>query len=390
MAPLEQNVTVSTDDLITDDYNATVVSGLNTDGAMWNKATQPGGVQGDDPVGVFVDIVYRIVLPIICACGVIGIILTVIVLSRKIMCTSTNCYLMALAIADLFFLLLLASTLMRNRFGTDGPHYFQYMIYIIYANILTNVFLLASIWLTVMLALERYIAICRPFLAAKLCTVRNARIIIVVVFLFALGCRLPNFWEHRINTTRDAATNASFAYIYSSEFSFDEQYMTIYPWVVDGVITSIVPFLSLLVLNARLIWEVRKSTKYIKSITCAARNINSLVQKEEIQITVMLISVVIVFFVCQGPYVIYTAIVSINKYAVGGNGFVVFNYCTIIVLVLKSAINFILYCWFSEKFWATFKFIFCMQRCMYWRRNQNGSYYNLRRLSTCTTRITTI
>ena len=52
--------------------------------------------------------VYRAVLPVICVFGVLGILLTLIVLSRKTMRTSTNCYLMALSIADLVFLALLA------------------------------------------------------------------------------------------------------------------------------------------------------------------------------------------------------------------------------------------------------------------------------------------
>lgn len=47
-----------------------------------------------------------------------------------------------------------------------------------------------------------------------------------------------------------------------------------------------------------------------------ARNASNVVQREELQITIMLISVIIVFFICQAPYVIYTAIVSITKYGV--------------------------------------------------------------------------
>lgn len=38
-----------------------------------------------------------------------------IVLSRKTMCTSTNCYLTALAVADLLFLLILSSQIYVNR-----------------------------------------------------------------------------------------------------------------------------------------------------------------------------------------------------------------------------------------------------------------------------------
>ena len=36
----------------------------------------------------------------------------------------------------------------------------------------------------------------------------------------------------------------------------------------------------------------------------------------------------------------------------------------LIVLAMKSACNFILYCWFSEKFLTTFKQIFCLRHCL--------------------------
>jgi thyrotropin-releasing hormone receptor len=165
-----------------------------------------------------------------------------------------------------------------------------------------------------------------------------------------------------------------------------------FPWVVDGFLMSILPFLLLVILNVRLIWEVRKSTRYMQATMSAnvpGRSAGT-VKKEELQITVMLISIVIVFFICQAPYVVYTAIMSINKYKVNsGNNtqMVLFQSLTIVILAFKSAVNFIIYCWFSEKFWATLKKIFCQYKAC--RRFQekhqpNNSYYNLRRYSNCT------
>lgn len=41
-----------------------------------------------------------------------------------------------------------------------------------------------------------------------------------------------------------------------------------------------------------------------------------------------------------------------------------FRYVVRCLLALKSSCNFILYCWFSEKFWTTFKRIFCLRHCL--------------------------
>ncbi len=397
----EVSVTMETPHLF-DLVNVSAVTDGNTTMTMVNSTLfgmedNGIGVAGESSMEAASRIILRIVLPTICTSGILGIILTVIVLSRKSMCTSTNCYLMALAIADLLFLILLANWFIQHRFVPHSNAYTMFRIYATYAVIFMQVFLLTSIWLTVMLAVERYIAICRPFLATKICTVTRARIIIIGIYVFALMCRLPNFWEHKVVTYADPLTNTSLTFIMETDFAYDPNYMTVYPWFMDGVVASMLPFILLLMLNVRLIWEVRKSTQYIQRNLMVDGAANC-VQKEELQITIMLISVIIVFFLCQAPYVIYTAIASINSYSsstgiTSSQTFMLFKAITKLLLTLKSAINFIIYCWFSEKFWATLKQIFCMQRCMPRKRkrstSQNGSYYNLRRYSNCT-RDTTI
>ena len=334
---------------------------------------------GLSPAGVTI---YRVILPIICTFGILGIILTIVILSRKHMCTSTNCYLMALAIADLLFLLLFATILADNQFVLYSKEYYNYMIYITYAAIFMQIFLLASIWLTVILAMERYIAICRPFLAAKMCTVIKARVIIILIFAFAVLCRSPNFWENRIVSIYDRLTNTTMTYVEPTKLSYDRTYMIVYPWVIDGVVTSILPFILLFVLNLRLVYEVRKSTRYIQRNLIVEKSAGNAIQREELQITIMLISIIVVFLLCQAPYVIYTAIVSINAFQVATAHFMIFRYVTQLLLTLKSAINFILYCWFSEKFWATLKRVFCMEQRLFKRKpsntegvSQNGTSY---------------
>ena len=71
--------------------------------------------------------------------------------------------------------------------------------------------------------------------------------------------------NHYLVLISDEDTDGSFIYyMMPTELSQNDHYITLYPWIVDGVICSILPFLLLVVLNARLIWEVRKSTQYIQ------------------------------------------------------------------------------------------------------------------------------
>jgi hypothetical protein len=149
-----------------------------------------------------------------------------------------------------------------------------------------------------MLAVERYVAICRPFLATRLCTVRISLVVILAVFALATACRLPNFWENRVDWSRDPSdpTNSTYLFLEFTWLVEDPGYVTVYPWVVDGTLTSIVPFVALVVLNASLVREVRRSTKYLQRHSTAG---SSTTQREELQISIMLIGIVVVFFICQ-------------------------------------------------------------------------------------------
>lgn len=311
--------------------------------------------------------IYLVATPVVCVFGIAGIILTVVVLSRKTMRTSTNCYLIALSLADLFYLTLLAlmltngSTTSESANGGDIPHLLV-MIYNTYASILMQVLLMTSVWLTVILAVERYVAICRPFAAVRLCTVTKARLVIGTVFLAALGARLPNFWETRLVSHRDPATNTTVYYMESTDLCENELYTTVYAILVDALLVSVVPFVLLVVMNALLISQVRKSTRYLTRGSRGSAGC-SVAQKEELQVTVMLISVVVVFFVCTAPYLCYTAVNSVNSFG-SSPGIRLLRYVTILLLTLKSAVNFIVYCWFSEKFWATLKAILRLNRCV--------------------------
>ena len=340
------------------------------------------------------DIIHRIILPIICIFGIVGIILTIVVLSRKSMCTSTNCYLLALSSADLFFLILLSTTLLEYLFDHGDHRFYKYDIYVTYASIFMQMFLMTSIWLTVVLSLERYIAICRPFYAPHICSICRARIIIVVIYIVNFILRTPNFWEHKIVEVYDPSKNSMLKYITFTDFAVSHSYQTVYPWIVDVMYTTAIPFLLLFVLSMRLIWEVRKSTAYIQRNLIVAKNVNHIVQREELQITIMLISVVIVFLICQFPYIIYTVIASVNKFLSPSSNFHLFRYITIMMLSLKAAINFILYCWFSEKFWVTLKKTVCVHYCLKLPRDYSdltsASLYSLRRHSSVVTRDTSL
>lgn len=106
---------------------------------------------GDKMLSAAANAIYSFILPVVCIFGILGIILTLIVLTRKTMCTSTNCYLIALSVADLIFLVQLGSMLVINYslVPEDSRFHNAVIIYGEYAKIITNIALIASVWMTV-------------------------------------------------------------------------------------------------------------------------------------------------------------------------------------------------------------------------------------------------
>ncbi|XP_067683022.1 sex peptide receptor-related protein 2-like [Haliotis asinina] len=333
------------------------------------------------------DILQTLFLPIVVCSGIIGIVLTVIVLSRKTMCTSTNCYLTSLAVADLLFLLIMSVQILlenaKNRISISEE---SEEILHHYLTILMNTFHVASVWVTVMLAVERYIAICHPLRAMAICTIKRARIVIISLFIIAFLIRIPKFFDLQFFFSKEAGIwSLGYQTMYNQAW---------YSLIVDGFFAAILPFTALLVLNVRLIVEIRRSSRYLRYHLAADSSIQSVISSEQLKITLMLISIIVAFFLCQSPFVVYNAINAFIKFRLSASppSFEWYQSVTKILVALKSSCNFVLYCWFSEKFWNTFKRIFCLQYCLPKQMPKGAhanSHNNMHRPSYMVTRETT-
>ncbi|OQR69995.1 thyrotropin-releasing hormone receptor-like, partial [Tropilaelaps mercedesae] len=122
-----------------------------------------------------------------------------VVAQTRSMRTPTNCYLVSLSVADLMVLLsavpneILAQYILEDEwiYGRVGCAMFVFFQYLgINAS---------SLSITAF-TVERYIAICLPMKAQTMCTVKRAKKIILVVWLFALCYCCP--WLFFLTTTR--------------------------------------------------------------------------------------------------------------------------------------------------------------------------------------------
>ncbi len=126
-----------------------------------------------------------------------GNILTIIVLTkRRMIMSSTNNYLIALAIVDIAYLIL---TLILNT--SQHPCFTGTTLADILSTIcrpIADFSSNTSVWITVTFTVERWVAITYPLKSRTWCTVRRSRKIIISVMCAALICTCPSAFEIKL------------------------------------------------------------------------------------------------------------------------------------------------------------------------------------------------
>ncbi|KAJ8922265.1 hypothetical protein NQ315_004203 [Exocentrus adspersus] len=143
--------------------------------------------------------VQRVLVPITIMIGVAGNTITVMVLTRKRMRSSTNVYLSALAIADIIYLFFVFLLSFKHYSNIHDGKYVLYWRFLGMTYWFCDAASSTSIWLTVSFTVERYIAVCHPIKGKVFCTERRAKSIIVIVYMFCILTTASTAFEKQLN-----------------------------------------------------------------------------------------------------------------------------------------------------------------------------------------------
>lgn len=151
-------------------YNDSMAAGPNASAAGFLNITADLDVRYAMPL-------YGYIMPFLVVVTMCANTLIVIVLSKKHMRTPTNFVLMAMALSDMFTLMFPAPWLLYlYTFGNHNrplrPLAACYA-YNFMNEVIPALFHTASIWLTLALAIQRYIYVCHPPLARTWCTMER-------------------------------------------------------------------------------------------------------------------------------------------------------------------------------------------------------------------------
>ncbi|KAL8608088.1 hypothetical protein ACOMHN_023904 [Nucella lapillus] len=166
----------------------------NTTYWCWNQSAQPHDEEFYEFYETSQFITGLILYPCICIPGLLGNIITLLVLSHRNMRTSTNAFLSALAVADSIKLindLLYFCTILLLRTDDEiGNRAYGYLYP--YAHFIFSMSVCVSSWLTVSVAVERYILVCHPTRARNVCNRGRAVTVCAGVFLVMSALALPS------------------------------------------------------------------------------------------------------------------------------------------------------------------------------------------------------
>ncbi|XP_050391822.1 FMRFamide receptor [Patella vulgata] len=303
--------------------------------------------EGANQSAFFVQFVFwGIILPLVVAIGLVGNVLTIIVLWRREMQSPTIFYLRGLVITDTGILIMSVIVLtpysMSNYLTTAPPLiYYKQMVYPVLhtpMNFIIMALQTSNVWITVAVSVERYIAICHPFRAARICTKQKALIVIIVIGVISVGYNIPRLFATHVRDCKEEEKEHGqecFA-LADTAFGTTYYYKTVYSNIMYCIIIYVIPLAVLFVLNVFILKELMRMQK--------RRSGSNIHEENEANLSLVLVLIVVVFIFCQTPglvaqFDIFTLPTFLKWLAVSNTLF-----------VLNSAVNFLIYTAFGRRF----------------------------------------
>ena len=336
----------------------------------------------DDQLAMTRFVVMRILVPLFLAIGVTGNLMNIAVLTRRWMRSSTNYYLTMLAVYDILYLIFAFTLGIKHYTDVSGIKWYNYYKYHVGIPV-TNTCSNTGVWLTLTFTIERYIGVCHPMKGKALCTPERAKYIILVVCAAAAILTAPDFFTQRVVEVPGISASGENITLYNFEataLAETASFSVGYSYLAQ-VLFTFMPLILLMLFNSLLIRAVVIANRQRRAMV----NMNVTAQSErqerhsrdQHRITVMLITVVIVFLLCQSPQAILNILASYYMYndmmtAVKGRLITIMANVFNLFVIINASVNFILYSAFSTKFRRTFSRLFC--RCLQNRRGADALF----------------
>ena len=249
--------------------------------------------------------VTSICIPVLCVLGIIGNILNIIVLTRRRMHIAMDCTiekaahlgLIVLAGSDFIYCVCtLHDVIFVKHQAFFYSKNFRYYLKI-YGPYVRNSFSQFSTWLTVILAVGRFAAICYPLQARHLVRVKPTVVAIIFVFTSWFLLNLPRLWEHSVYSMTCPAQPDEVVFILDRGPFATHSYWRLCFVCIWFTIGFLLPVCMLAYCNIRLIGALRESYR-VRRAYHATVNAHLQIGRH---ITPTLIAIVVMYIILVSP-----------------------------------------------------------------------------------------
>lgn len=286
---------------------------------------------------------------ILCVLGLLGNGISFAILSQDRTTSPVAAFLLeSLSMADSVFLVIwLLQFSVKDFFtffGLDRTFSVAYIYTRAYTYPLAFIAQTATIWLTVLIAASRYVAVCIPYRASAYCTLPVTKRGTLGVAIFAVLYNLPRFFENEIalSTTR---RNVTRYLLQRTAMGHNHLYQLVYFDALYYIVSFVLPLLLLSVFNSQLIIAYRA----VQRKRSAMKVRRSRADSHEQNITLVMIVVILVFMVCNAPARVVQIVWQYNQKPCPTTPFFVIQLSNVLE-VFSSSSNFLVYCGFRKQF----------------------------------------
>ncbi|GLV45153.1 Pyrokinin 1 receptor [Carabus blaptoides fortunei] len=312
---------------------------------------------------LYVVIPITVIYAIIFLTGVVGNVSTCIVIARnKSMHTATNYYLFSLAVSDL---LLLVTGLPQEMYSiwSRYPYVFG-EIFCVLRGLASETSANATVLTITAFTVERYVAICHPFLSHTMSKLSRAVKLILAIWVVAFGFAVPQALQFGIVT--DETVMCMFKKVIMKH-SFE----------VSTFLFFVAPMTLITVLYALIGLRLRTSNMMKRnSVHQGSRDSNSRRSCRHQQgqssrrVLKMLVAVVVAFFICWAPFHAQRLVAIYGKSLQAAppyqlKVYEIVTYVSGVLYYVSTTVNPVLYHIMSNKFREAFKETF--SRCCWCR-----------------------
>ncbi|KAL8572782.1 hypothetical protein ACOMHN_030364 [Nucella lapillus] len=320
---------------------------------------------------VIVDVISCGVQPIPLLLGIVGNLLSLVVLSYQGVKQTTNIILIGLALADLLYVGMCTMTMVECIFRR--LHYARLaqtiqVLSVVHLEKLANVFSLVSRWYTCFVAVERFIAVLYPLRASSLMQKNRMLVASGLLWVFAFLSRVYHFLLFEAKEKYDPEQNITEQVAGPTTFLVENLQELRIGGILTALLSRYIPVLIVFVCTCFILRSLRASLAQRREMTHAVSGSEA---AQQLQITKVLVSICLVFLLTSLPQIAINiarllfaekGFLDVGRYR---NSHAVVTSVVLFFNILNSSVNVVFYVFYNQQFRATCRRLFTP----YWKRS---------------------